>query len=202
MVPSGHRPMEAVVIRVEAPDRVGYVEEGEGFLDVVIDHFSSERWDLELEVTTPEGERFTHTGRHRVANRLGGLRRMFTRWRPVPGLAVPVLVSADRSDLTIDWDAFVARGSITEAARLSEQFAAERAAQQSIDAMGRMLAKQPKQAAKARDLALRLGPEMADEVTTGVRPAEEFHRWIAGLVAGGALTSEEGAELLERAGIR
>lgn len=62
MVPSGHRPMEAVVIRVEAPDRVGYVEEGEGFLDVVIDHFSSERWDLELEVTTPEGERFTHTG--------------------------------------------------------------------------------------------------------------------------------------------
>lgn len=39
-----------------------------------------------------------------------GLRAANKRWRPLPGLALPVLVSADRQKVEIGWDAFVAGG--------------------------------------------------------------------------------------------
>lgn len=72
---------------------------------------------------------------------------------------------------------------------------------QGAAATGAMLAKHPKKAAKQRALALQHAPEMAVQVTTGVRPAREFGAYVSGLVQGGALSSEEGDDLLRLAGI-
>ncbi len=170
--------------------------------DAVTDHLlGGDRWDLVLEVTLPTGARFEHAGRYTVANRLGGLRKALKRWTPVPGLVVPVVATADRRTVDIDWKAFVRSGGIERAVELGRQLAPERAAVQGAAATGAMLATKPKMAAKQRELALAHGPEMADQVIAGVRPAREFSQYISGLVQGGALTEQEGSELLARAGI-
>jgi hypothetical protein len=194
--------MEAVVVAATTRRRGGGPDDGQATLiDAITEHFESETWDLVLEVTAPSGERFQHQGKHRIANRLGGLRKSFTAWEPVPGLALPVWVSEDRRDVTVDWDAFVDRGGIDRAAKLLRDHRAQRAPVQGAAATGEMLAKRPKLAAKQRDLAIKHGPGMAAEVTTGVRPANEFAQWISGLVQGGALEPHEGADLLRQAGI-
>lgn len=172
------------------------------FFDAVTDHLvGGDDWNLVLDVTGPDGEGFRHAGRFRVANRLGGLRRAMKRWQPVPGLVVPVLVSADRSTVEIDWTSFAKGGGIEQAVRLGTAVAAERGAVQGAAATGAMLAKQPRKAAKQRELALQHAPEMAVQVTTGVRPAREFGAYVSGLVQGGALSGQEGDDLLRLAGL-
>lgn len=166
-------------------------------LDALTDHFGSVKWDVVIEVTSPEGERFRHAGRYKISNRLGGIRRSLKRWRPLPGLAVPVLVSSDRTEVDIDWDVFVSRGGIEHAVVLTDQ----RRTEQATSETGKMLAKNPKKAAKQRELALAHGPDMALQVTTGVRPAHEFSLYITGLVQGGALSEDEGDALLRQAGL-
>jgi hypothetical protein len=126
---------------------------------------------------------------------------MFTTWRPVPGLPVPVLVSADMATVTIDWDSFVQRGGIDRAATLMREHQAARSPAQGAAETGKMLAKRPKLAAQQRGMALSLGPEMAAQVPAGIRPAHEFAQWVSGLVQGGALSAEEGDDLLRQAGL-
>lgn len=190
--------MDAVIVEV-APRRGGRgPDDGElTLLDAVTDHFGSERWDLVLEVSAPGGARFRHSERYKISNRLGGAKRILKRWRPLPGLAVPVLVSPDRTRVDIDWDAFVARGGIEQAVVLTD----ERRTEQGATEMGKMLARNPKKAARQRQLALAHAPDMAIEVTTGVRPADEFSRYISSLVQGGALSEDEGRELRRQAGL-
>ena len=77
----------------------------------------------------------------------------------------------------------------------------ERRTRQGASDLGRMLAKNPKKAAKQRELALAHASSMAVEVTTGVRPADEFSRYISSLVQGGALNADEGSEFLRQAGL-
>jgi hypothetical protein len=154
-----------------------------------------------MEIIGPSGERIEHRGRHRVSNRLGGVRKMFTVWQLVPGLTLPVRASSDGLDVVIDWDAFVRRGGIDEAVRLGKSSRERKAAVQGAAATGEMLAKRPKLAAKLRKMALVHGPEMAVQVTTGVRPAHEFSQWVSGLVQGGALDPHEGDDLLRGAGL-
>ena len=167
----------------------------------VLDGVGSETWDLVMEILGPSGERIEHRGRHRVSSRLGGLRKMFTAWQLVPGLTLPVRASNDGLDVVIDWDAFVRRGGIDEAVRLGTSLRELNAPVQGAAATGEMLAKRPKLAAKQREMALAHGPEMAVQVTTGVRPAHEFSQWVSGLVQGGALDPHEGDDLLRRAGL-
>lgn len=195
--------MHAVVVSASRSTVGGGPDDGEVTLfDAVTDHLvGGDDWDLVLDVTGPDGESFRHAGRYRVANRLGGLRRAMKRWQPVPGLVVPVLVSPDRSAVDIDWVSFAKGGGIEQAARLGAAVATERGAVQGAAATGAMLAKHPKKAAKQRALALQHAPEMAVQVTTGVRPAREFGAYVSGLVQGGALSSEEGDDLLRLAGI-
>jgi hypothetical protein len=154
-----------------------------------------------MEIIGPSGERIEHRGSHRVSNRLGGVRKMFTTWQLVPGLTLPVRASNDGLDVVIDWDAFVRRGGIDEAVRLGKSLRERNAPVQGAAATGEMLAKRPKLAAKQREFALAHGPEMAVQVTTGVRPAHEFSQWVSGLVQGGALDPHEGDDLLRRAGL-
>ena len=192
-------PMNAVIVEVPTR-RVGRGPDGgnEGtLLEVIWDHFSSEKWALVLRVTAPDGTTFRHAGRYKIANRLGGLSRINTMWRPLPGLAVPVLVSPDRRTVDIDWQEFVARSGIEQAAELT----GERRSQQGTAQLGAMLRKNPKMAAKQREFVLAHGSDQAVEVTTGVRPAAEFSRAISGWVQGGALSTEEGNELLRQAGL-
>lgn len=197
-----HVAMEAVVVSATRRGTGGGPDDGDATVfDAVTDRLGSATWDLVLQVTSASGDRFEHRGAHRIANRLGGLRKMFTTWQPVPGLALPVLVSADRASVTVDWDLFVRRGGVDQAARLLSEQRAARAPVQGAAAAGGMLAKRPKLAAKQRDLALKLGPDMAAEVTTGVRPADEFAQWVSGLVQGGALDPDEGDHLLRQAGL-
>lgn len=118
------------------------------FDDVTDELFGGDDWNLVLDVTGPDGVVFRHAGRYRVANRLGGLRRALKRWHPVPGLVVPVVVSANRSTVEIDWAAFVKGGGIERAASLGKVVAAERGAVQGAAATGAMLARHPKKAAK------------------------------------------------------
>jgi hypothetical protein len=195
--------MQAVI--VSASRRGGRGEGPDGgeatVFDGITELFGSDSWDLTLDVSAPSGERFQHAGRYKIANRLGGVRRSLKRWQPVPGLTVPVRVSDDRSTVDIDWDAFVKTGGIEQAVQCSAGRAAERGAEQGAAATGAMLAKNPKKAAKQRQFALQHGPEMADQVPTGVRPAREFQAYISGLVQGGALSQQEGDELLKRAGL-
>jgi len=189
-------PMEAVIVQV-APRR-HVIEDGEpSMLNSVTDYFGSEKWDLVLEVSPPGGPAFRHAGRFKIAHRLGGLRAINKHWRPLPGLALPVLVSADRKKVEVDWDAFVARGGIDRGEALSN----ERRTQQGTAALGQMLAKNPKKAAQQRESALAHFPNQAVEVTTGVRPAAEFTRSISSLVQGGALTEAEGNDFLRAAGL-
>lgn len=196
--------MQAVIVsasRASGPG--GGPDDGEATVfDAVTDHLvGGDDWDLVLDITAPGGEHFEHAGRYRVANRLGGLRRAMKRWQPVPGLTVPVVVSPDRSDVDVDWASFAKGGGIEQAARLGTAVAAERGAVHGAAATGAMLAKNPKKAAKQRELALQHAPEMAAQVPTGVRPAREFGAYISGLVQGGALSSQEGDDLLRIAGM-
>lgn len=196
--------MEAVIVSAaRASGQRGGPDDGQATVfDAVTDHLvGGDDWDLVLDVTTPDGAHFQHAGRYRIANRLGGLRRALKRWQPVPGLAVPVLVSPDRIDVEIDWASFAKGGGIEQAVHLGTAVTAERGAVQGAAATGAMLAKHPKKAAKQRELALQHAPEMAAQVTAGMRPAREFGQYIAGLVQGGALSSEEGDDLLRLAGI-
>ena len=190
--------MDAVIVEV-ATRRGGHDPDGgeDTTLDMVIDYFGSEKWDLVLAVTPPDGPAFEHSGRFKIARRLGGLRAINKQWRPLPGLALPVLVSADRRKVEVDWDAFVAGGGIDQGEALTN----ERRSLQGAAEMGKMLAKNPKKAAKQRELALAHFPDQAIEVTTGVRPATEFSRSISSLVQGGALTEAEGNDFLRAAGL-
>lgn len=204
MVAGSRTKMHAVIVSASrASGSGGGPDDGDVTLfDTVTDHLvGGDVWELELDVTAPDGARFRHAGRYRVANRLGGLRRAMKRWQPVPGLTVPVLVPPDRSAVDIDWAAFAKGGGIEQAARLGATVAAERGAAQGAAASGAMLAKHPKRAAKQRELALQHAPEMAAQVTTGVRPAREFRQYVSGLVQGGALSPQEGDHLLRLAGI-
>ena len=199
---TGEMSMEAVVVSAAEHRTGGGPDDGEATLvDAVTDWVGSTAWDLVLGVTSPSGEHFEHRGTHRVANRLGGLRKMFTTWKPVPGLALPVVVSPDRLSVRVDWDAFTRRGGVDHAAKLLGAQRAERAQVQGASETGKMIAKRPKLAAKQRALALQLGPGMATEVTTGVRPAREFAQWVSGLIEGGALDQSEGDDLLRQAGL-
>jgi len=189
-------PMEAVIVEVATRRHV--IEEGESsVLNSVTDYFGSEKWDLVLDVSPPGGPAFRHAGRYKIARRLGGLRAINKHWRPLPGLALPVLVSADRKKVEVDWDAFVARDGIDQGEALSN----DRRTQQGTVALGQMLAKNPKKAAQQRELALAHFPNQAIEVTTGVRPAAEFIRSITSLVQGGALTEAEGNDFLRAASL-
>jgi len=185
--------MEAVIVEV-ATRRHFQKEEDQSVLD---SYFGSEKWDLVLDVSPPGGPAFRHAGRYKIARRLGGLRAINKRWRPLPGLALPVLVSADRKKVEVDWDAFVARGGIDQGEALTN----ERRTQQGTAALGKMLAKNPKKAAQQREFALAHFPNQAMEITTGVRPAAEFARSISSLVQGGALTEAEGNDFLRAAGL-
>ncbi len=194
--------MEAQVVSATQRRVGGGPDDGEVTLyDAVTDRFGSVTWDIDLTVTSAAGEQFNHCGPHKIANRVGGFRKMFTAWRPVPGLTFPVLVSDDRKEVTIDWADFVRRGGIDQAIKLGDAQRAARAQVQGAAAAGQMLAKRPKLSAKQREMALQLGPGMAAEVPTGVRPAREFEQWISGLVQGGALDQVEGDDLLRQAGL-
>lgn len=194
--------LEAVVVAAAKRGGGGGPDDGEsGLVDAVLDAFGSETWDLVLEVVAPNGHRFEHRGSHRVANRLGGIRKVFTAWQPVPGLRLPVRISADGRDVEVDWGEFVRRGGIDEAVRLGAALRSRNAGAQGAAATGQMLSKRPKLAVKLRTMALAQGPEMAAQVTTGVRPAQEFSQWVSGLVQGGALEPHEGDALLRAAGI-
>ena len=169
----------------EGPDQVfsarAIREEGSA-LDLVDDYFGSEKRDLVLAVTPPDGPAFHHADRYKIARRLGGLRATNKRWRPLPGLALPVLVSADRQKVEIGWDAFVAEGGIDRGEALTNQHRSQQGAAE----LGKMLVENPDKAAKQREWALAHFPNQAIEVTTGVRPAAEFARSISSLVQGDA----------------
>jgi len=190
--------MQAVVVQATSRRGGGGPDDGDATLfDAVTDLFGSDKWDLVLDVSPPGQPPFRHSGRYKISRRLGGLRAVNKNWRPLPGLVLPVQVSSDRRTIEIDWDAFVAHGGIDQ----GEQLVATRGAQQGAAAMGKMLAKNPKLAAQQRAMALQHFPEQAIQVTTGVRPADEFARSISSLVQGGALTADEGNDFLRAAGI-
>ncbi|MEP1124747.1 MAG: hypothetical protein ABJH68_12755 [Ilumatobacter sp.] len=189
--------MEAVVVEAST-NRDGGPGDGESqWHDDVVSLFGSATWHLVLDVTAGDGLTFRRSGTHKVSNRPGGMKRMFTSWRAVPGLMLPVFVSADHRDVEVDWDAFVARGGLEQATQIVER----RGAEQGASEFGKLLSKKPKMAARQRALILEHGPNMADEVVTGVRPADEFRRHISGLVQGDALDADEGNEFLRRAGL-
>ncbi len=190
--------MEAVVVSASATRSGGGADDGESqWHDDIASFFGGTKWHLVLDVMSSDGQQFRHSATHKVSNRLGGLRRQLVNWRPLPGLAVPVLVSADHRDLEIDWESFVARGGIEQAATLTDR----RGAEQGANEMGKMLQKRPKLAEQQRAMILKHGPGMADQVVSGVRPADEFRRQISSLVQGGALSAEEADDLLRRAGL-
>ena len=190
--------MTGVIVEVSTGRGSGGPDDGEAtVLDAVTDYFGSEKWDIVLDISPPDRAPFRHSGRFKVSRRLGGVRNLHKRWRPLPGLIVPVLASADGRTVEIDWDSFVQQGGIDQAARLE----GERGAQQGAAAMGKMLAKNPKLAAKQREMALTYFPDQAIEVTTGVRPADEFARSVSSLVQGGALSQAEGDGFLRAAGL-
>ena len=126
----------------EGPDQVfsarAIREEGSA-LDLVDDYFGSEKRDLVLAVTPPDGPAFHHAGRYKIARRLGGLRATNKRRRPLPGLALPVLVSADRQKVEIGWDAFVAEGGIDRGEALTNQHRSQQGAAE----LGKMLVENP-----------------------------------------------------------
>ncbi len=197
MARSNRHAMEAVVVEARTT-RGGGPDDGEShwYEDVIV-LLGSTKWHLVLDVAAGDGLTFRHSGTHEVSNRLGGVRRMLTSLRPVPGLMLPVLVSADHRDVEVDWDAFVARGGFEQATQIVER----RGADQGASELGKLLSKKPKMAARQRALILEHGPSMADEVVTGVRPADEFRRHISALVQGGALDADEGDDFLRRAGL-
>jgi len=189
--------MDAVVVQASNRRGGGGPDDGEcTAVDAVTDLFTSEQWDLELDVSPPDGAPFRHSARYKLPKGLGA-RRKLRNLRLAPGLAVPVLVSADRATVDIDWDLFLAQGGVARATAIAQ----ERGAQQGASELGKMLAKSPKKAAKQREFILTHGAEMASQVPTGVRPAGEFSRHISSLVQGGALSQEEGDEFLRQAGL-
>lgn len=189
--------MDAVIVSATDRRGGGGPDDGEStVVDAVTDLFTRAQWDVELEVSPPDGEPFRHSARYTLPKGLGA-RRKLAQVRLVPGLAVPVLVSADRTVVDVDWDLFLARGGIGQATAISQ----ERGAEQGAAELGKVLAKSPKKAAKQRAFILTHGAEMASQVPTGVRPAGEFSRHISALVQGGALSQEEGDDFLRQAGL-
>lgn len=195
----GNRTRATAVIVTATSGRHGRRDDaGDSLLDGVIDWFSKEPWDLELDVRPSGAAPYRVAVSTKVPNRLGGLRNAFRTWRPVPGLEVPVLIEAGRPDaVEVDWKAFANAGGLREASKATAGYRVE----QTSSAIAQAMRSNPKMQAQMRSNALSHGREMAQHVPMGLRPADEFARWVRELEDGGALTAEEAGELRAIAGI-